>query len=287
VEQATAEGVVDADVVTRNGLHALGAGLEDHDPDGWTVHRATANAVTFALAEAAAQHVTVVAEAFTSIAGELSAGSEDLLRGLGYLTIGRGPAEVVAKGLAGWAAASPGTGDDLFGRNGLPAFTVPAAFVAVQEYGQRLAHALHGFEQQAIAEDRSFIWAMTAELIPSLLPDPVDAPVEVIVGYLAMAFGFDGRWSNGVDRGLTFDTEDAVTRVVANLPAHQQEALDQVVLKAREAYQRTLDVMGSPKPPESPEAQWWGPLLDALVPGPDDLLGILGSRRDTFVSPIR
>ncbi len=34
---------------------------------------------------------------------------------------------------------------------------------------------------------------------------------------------------------------------------------------AREAFGDTLDVLGRPKPPTSPEKDWWGPVKDAPV----------------------
>jgi hypothetical protein len=285
VEQATGEGVDSGSAAVRAGLEALGAGLEDNHPDGWTVNRATANAVTDALARGVGAHVDVVAEALRSL-GEPTTATEDLLNGLGYLTIGRDPALVVGKALAEWAAAAaPVTDEELFGWTGrLPSFTVPAAYLAVQEYGQRLAHALHGYEQQAIAERRALTWDWTLGLITTLLPDPVDMPVQIIVDYLAIGLGFDGRWSNGEDHGLTFGQDEAVTSAIANLPADQRDSLDRIVFKAREAYELTVNVMGSPKPPEPPGVSWWRPAFDALMPGPDDLLRARAAR---LSSPVR
>ena len=283
VEQATGDGLVSADAVVRAGLEALGAGLADHDPDGWTVNRATAAAVTTALLEATVLQVGVVGEALTSVGAEHSAQTVDLLHGLGYLTISRDPAEKIAKALAGWAAAAPVDDRELVGLTEVPAFTAPAAYVAVQEYGQRLAEALYGFEQQAFAEDRAFLFDMTIGLIPALLPDPVDTPFDVVTGYLAMWLGFDGRWSNGPVRG-TFDPDDAVVQVVANLSGEQGAALERIAHKSREAYERTATLIGSPKPPQSGEAHWYGPLVDALIPGPLDLVGRRGK---PVPSPVR
>ena len=96
------------EAVVRSGLEALGARLADEDSGDWPVHRATANAVTPALADALAAHVSLAGGVLTaSVDGELAAADGAMLRGLGFVTLDRHAAAVVEDALASWVAVQP------------------------------------------------------------------------------------------------------------------------------------------------------------------------------------
>jgi hypothetical protein len=218
-------------------------------------------------------HVTVATEALWAAQdGRLSGSGGDLLRGLGYVTLDRGAADAVRRALSAWAVVQPVP----LGPSGvlppLPAVAVPAAYVAVQEYGQRLAYALHGFELKETAESNAPFWNLTIGLATGLVPGVYGVAAGVIEGYAAMWLGMDGTWDNGPDRGLHLDRSDAVTRAVRPLPDGQARAARRVAEQAAGAYEVTARSLGLPKPPTSPVNHWWQPLADALTPGPDGLL---------------
>ena len=89
-----------------------------------------------------------------------------------------------------------------------PAVAVPAAYVAAQEYGQRLAHSLHAFEQQEDAENKQLLWDSTVGLV-GFLPGWWGVGAGLVEGYAAIALGMDGTFEVGADRGLHFDAGDA------------------------------------------------------------------------------
>ena len=257
------------DEAVRGGLAALGAGLaDDGDPDDWTVNRAAAAAVTPALGDALAAHVPVAGDALVAGAdGDTDPATGDLLRGLGYLTLDRTAAAVVEQALHRWVLVQP-TGlaeDGPLPR--LPAIVVPNAYLAVQEYGQRLAHTLHAFEQQQEAEDRSFLWNVTVSFPLSLVPGPWGVAAGVVEEYLAMGLGYDGTWDNGSDRGLTFRPEEGL----ASLTPEERRLAAGIAAQARDSFEGTTTVLGRPRPPTSPETHWWGPLVDAVAPAVGDI----------------
>ena len=107
-----------------------------------------------------AGHVTVAAEVlWEGVRGQAGPGAADALRGLGYLTLDEGAAVAVHRALAGWARVQPGPVGAVGPLPLLPEVVVPAAYVAVEEYGQRLAYTLHGYAKKARAERRA--WAGT------------------------------------------------------------------------------------------------------------------------------
>jgi len=264
--------------VVRGGLKALGAGLEDDgDPDGWTVNRAAAAAVSPALGAALAAHVSVAGDALAAGAeGEGAADTRDLLRGLGYLTIDRNAAAAVEQALEEWVTVHPvGLGSD----GALPQFpgvVIPNAYRAVREYGQRLAYALHGYEEQKEAEDRALRWNMTAGLAAQLVRGPLAGAVAgVAEGYAAMGLDYDGTWDNGIDGGLTFEPDAGL----ASLTSDERRLAAGIAHQAHESFVGTQSVLGRPRPPTSPVSHWWGPLVDAAVPGAEDLIEDAERRR--------
>jgi hypothetical protein len=275
IHSAVAVAGPEGDAVVRGGLEALGAGLEDGDPADWTVKRAAANAVSPALGAGLARHVSVAGQALAAGAdGDLDAGTGDLLRGLGFLTLDRNAAAVVEEALHGWVAAEPVA----IGEDGslprLPAIVIPNAYLAVQNYGQELAYTLQGFEKQEEAENRSFLWNMTVGLAASLAPGPWGVAAGVVEGYVGMWLGFDGTWDNGTDRGLTFRADTGL----ASLTSDERGTVDQIVQQAHGSFDATASALGHPRPPTSPESHWWEPLAGAVLPGPGDVVERLGPR---------
>jgi hypothetical protein len=239
----------------RSGLEALGTGLGDHgNPAHWTVDRATAATVAPALGGVLAGHVAVAVDVLRVGADGPSGSDDDALRGLGYLTIDRDAAATVRRALTAWAGAQPvaleGT-DPAFPQ---PSVAVPSAYVAVREYGQRLDHALHGFEEQERAERRERNWDLLVGTAADLVAGPAGVAAGVAEGYLAIGLDFDGTWDNGPDRGLRFDADDAAAAVT-----------DSLAPQARAAFGRAARALGRQAPPTSPEEDLVEPLLDGMV----------------------
>ena len=258
-------GPAGADAV-RSGLEALGAGLsEKGDPAHWTVNKASAAAVARSLGEGVATHVSVATDVlWGAVEGRLGGVSDDVLRGLGYLTVDRPAAAAVESALNEWVRAQRLTvqGND----PGLPAaaLAVSGAYFAVQDYGQRLAHAIRGFEAQDAAEATETVWNWTFGLIPELLRGPWGVAAGVVEGYGAIFAGADGTWDDATDRGLRFGREVAASEVVAQLsPVHVAGARE-MAAQLYVGYDRTAAVLGTPRPPMSPEPDYYEPLLDAL-----------------------
>ena len=259
----------------RSGLEALGAGLRDGDPDGWTVDRTTAAAVAESLGGAVAAHVAPVAAALER-AADADAGPRDgdVLRGLGYLTLDQGATRAVRAGLRDWAqglsSAPGGSGADARPEVAL----VEGSFVAAREYGQRLAYALHGFEQKAAAELREDRWDMTWGLLPNLVRRTgVGLLVGVASDYVAIGLGRDGTWENGPDSGRVFDAQDAERAARVSRYGSSDAGVAVIEAHAGAAFENTLDVLGRPKPPTSPQTDLWEPVRNAGVGVVADKLG--------------
>jgi hypothetical protein len=254
----------------RLGLETIGAGLVDGDPDDRTVNRDVVEAVSRGLGVAVAAQVHVVADGLASTS---SGGSDrvDLLRGLGYVTVDRQAAASVQRALTEWVADQP---QDLSGTsraNPLPAVAVPAAYLAVQEYGQRLDHALDGFELQDEAEDREAWWNWTAGLLleaVSYVPvKPVALVADVVSAYAPLVLDMDGTWEQEPDRGLRFDAEMAGERAVGTLPPDSAGRAAAVSGQAEAAYRRVAERLGDPEAPVSDGHDWKGATIEVTTGG--------------------
>jgi hypothetical protein len=234
--------------------------------------------VAGSLAGAVGAHVEPIASALERAAdGEVGPRDGDALRGLGYLTLDEGAARAVEEGLHDWATGRPGAS----GEADLSVVAVvQGAFVAAREYGQRLAYALHGFEQQAAAELKERRW----EAVTTILTLPVSPsrrlgrvlgsdPFDAVLDYAAMVVDCDGTWDNGVDDGPRFGRGDAVRAVLRSLP-HEGGETEMLATRGAVAYDGILGALGSPVPPTSPVRDYVGPLLGGL-PGLSG--GALGS----------
>lgn len=263
----------------RFGLEALGNGLADNDPDGWSVNRATAAAVAGSLADGIAAHIDVAVDALAVPAAEAGSSSgAAVLRGLGYLTIDRPAATSLGEALAGWAARQP---LDLTAPPSvsLRAVAVPGAYLAVQEYGQRLAYALEAFERKDEAEDRQSLWNVLVGW-PSHIPGGFGDGWGTAESGVARLLGNDGSWTIGPDNGLVFTPEDAVAAAVEQAesadPADAHALPGAIARQVRAAFDRTAERLGSPEAPiPPPEESWTGALLETATdaaPGADRLL---------------
>jgi hypothetical protein len=284
-------GSVEGDVgeaVVREGLQSLGARLEDGDAHDWPVDRGAANAVSPALADALAVHIPVAGEALMSGAdGDLPSEDGALLRGLGYVTLDRTSAGVVEGALGQWVAAQPVpvwvSGPPPL----LPAVVVPNAYLAVQEYGRQLAHALSEIDLQEEAQDRAFLWNMTVRLATDLTPGPWGTAAGIIADYVAMELDLDGTWDSSGFHGPEFAPDVPTPEEMAALTPEDWTTVDRMARMAQSAFAGVQQVVGTPESPESSATHWWGPLLDALKPGPSDLIEPLGRRQIPDVSPVR
>ena len=254
----------------RAGLEALGSGLRDPDPEDWTVDRGTAGAVAGALGAAAAGHPSVVVGVLTAgVDGCPPPAADNALRGLGYLSLDPEATEAVEAALQRWAVVQPVQLDVAPPGQPLPIIAVPSAWLAVREYGQRLAHALHGFEQARIAEDRTRLWNWTVGFAVNALPSWPGQVAQFLEPIVARLIGMDGTWDNGADQGLRFDADDAVAASRHAPPPGVDPAWRAAVTaQARTSFDRVAGVLGVPEPPVSPEQTWLDTIVEAL-PTPD------------------
>jgi len=255
-------------VAVRAGLQLVGADLVPGDPSDRTVSRATVDAVSPALARAAAGQVQVVVDSLSvGVDGRLG-DREDVLRGLGYVTLDPTAAAAVDRAVDDWSRVQPTALDGTGPLRPLPAVAVPAAFIGVREYGQRLAYALDGFEAQHDAENAESGWNCTVGL-PAAIAGASRSPWGTVIGlaegYGKIIFGADGTWENGVDGGMRFSGDDAAAGALAALAPQDAAAAEALTRQARAAYERTMTALGTPRPPTSPESDLLAPLVDAAV----------------------
>lgn len=271
VEEAGRDPGAAGDRAVRLGLGAIGAGLVEGDPSARTVDRDVVEAVSPALAAAASAHVDVVADGLASLASEAGGpeGTDDVLKGLGYVTVDRRAAATVEQALTAWAAEQS---RDLAGSSRaepLPAVAVPAAYLAVQEHGQRLTHALDGFELQDEAQDRKAAWDWTAglllEVVSHVPAKPIAVLAEVVGAYAPILLDVDGTFDQGPDRGLRFGPDLAGATALATLPPELAPRAATVEAQAEASYRRVADRLGDPEAPRSAPEDWGGATLELVT----------------------
>ncbi|MCW2636467.1 MAG: hypothetical protein JWQ99_2834 [Blastococcus sp.] len=256
-------------VVVRAGLEALGTGLtDDGDPENWTVNKETAAAVSGALATGIAAHVSVATEVLVGADEDRrDEGSRDVLRGLAYLTLDRPAAVAVGQALGDWATARPLALDASSPAAPLPALAVPAGYLAVQEYAQRLAHSLRAFELEDVAEDRRLVW-QGFSFVPTEFFGKAGDVLGVLDVVASRLLGTDGSWEIGADRGLRFDREDAadaaLDRVVGPAGHAPAEVVDEIARQSRAAFDRVARALGKPEEPIPPDASLGEAIKDAV-----------------------
>jgi hypothetical protein len=242
--------------VARLGLTALGTGLgDDGDPATWTVDRGTAAVLAPALGSVVAAHAGVVADALSAAGGGVDA-ARTLLRGLGHLTLDQGAAVDVGFALQDLLDRA------VDGGQRWSAVRVTAGYLAVREYGQRLAHALEAFDlqEEAVREAQKYEVAKQVVLAAPARP-AVAAGVGIALDYVGMGLRLDGTWEQGPDEGRHLGAGDAVRSVggVDGLTPAERSRL------ARAAFSAAGDVLGHPAAPDSPEQHVLRPLVDAAV----------------------
>ena len=158
------------------------------------------------------------------------------------MTVDREAAASVEGALTEWAAARPQDLEASTGADPLPAVAVPAAFLAVQEYGQRLSYALDGFELQEEAESREAWWNWTGGLVlegVSYLPvKPVALVADVVGAYAPVLLDLDGTFEQAPDRGLRHGAGVAGANALATLPPDLAARADAVRAQSEAAYRR-------------------------------------------------
>jgi hypothetical protein len=258
------------DRAVRVGLETIGGGLVEGDPGDRTVDRESVAAVSPALGEAVAAHVTVVTGPLTSLAsGNVDEGTERLVKGLGSVSVDRRAAAAVETALWDWSSAQP---LDLAGSgpaSPLAPVAAPSAFLAVQEFGQRLTYALDGFELQEEAQNKEAFWNWTAglalELVSYAPVKPVAVVADVVNAYGPILLDMDGTFDQQEDRGLRFDADGAARNVLATLPPDRAAQAYAVGVQAEAAFRRSAETLGVPASPESPPEDWLGATLDLVT----------------------
>jgi hypothetical protein len=246
------------------GLAALGTGLAPGSAETWTANPDTVARLAPGLGLALASHVDAVTALLAAglPSHNLDPTQDAALRGLGYLTIDERAARTIAAAIATWASSSPGAPSP--GQLDMPPGVAIGSFVAVRQYGQRLAYALHGAEEMYRAVDRQFTWDMTVGLAARLTQGPVGEILGLLESPAARVFRADGTWQNGSDLGMVLNREDAAATAGALTVVSGSDAAPDVVEQARGGFDRTTAVLGTPRPPDpaAPDA-----LDDLPAPG--------------------
>jgi hypothetical protein len=264
------------------GLRALAGGLDDGDSTDRTVNDGTAARMALPLAMGLSAHTEVLIDSLSEAAADGTVGSEtgDVLRGLSFLTLDRAAAERVQKVLTAWTLQQQAA------ETALPAVAVPAAYLAVREYGQRLPHALRAFAEQESANDRKWLWdSGTAPL--QLIQKTVGRVVGLVEPFAAKLLGADGSWDAGEDEGLVFDRGDAVAAAVAQARSSGRAdpaTIGEAAREARTAFDRTARVLGSMKTPTPVDHSWTETGRDAVA---GEALEISKDRADTREQVLR
>jgi hypothetical protein len=260
----------DAQVALRSGLEALGNGLQDGHPDGWTPNRATADAVAPAFGRALAAHVGTITGLLAEVADSCPPPDRlAALHGLGFLTVDREADEAVGRGLRAWTGRP--TPQALTSGGEAVLVAVPSAFLAVRHYGQRLAFALDSHVRKEEAERRQRRWDVTIGLLVDVVMNTAGRRVPAAEPLVAAAedgvqgwVGADGTWDNGRDDGRRFTAADAARLVTAGA-GNREDGLRHVARAGAEVFLRAQAALGEPVIAVPEE--------DAMPVGIDDLVG--------------
>jgi hypothetical protein len=246
-------------------LQALGEGLQPGTTRTVTGEPQTLASVREAVGGLVAAQIEQVVAALEPVStGAVPTAAADAgLRGLARLLLQPGQDEIVTGVLADALRADAAGGS---------APEVAGAFVAVQEYAERVRHALACAQGLVDAVERQ-VWFDVAVQLPTFAPrevlgkvapqvgDLADAAVDV----LAWASGSEGTYVPPEDTGPVRTEEDAA-RFAALTGPHTggQAAVDAWAAAARSGYARTSAVLGVPPVPSAP-----GPTLLDRVQPPD------------------
>jgi hypothetical protein len=286
----TAAEVPDAggDAIVRRGLESLASGLDDGHVDDWLIPRATADAVSPALADALALHVSVAAAALAGGGeGGLAPADGAMLRGLGLLTVDRESAAVVEAALLRWVTAQPVPVWVSGPPPAFPAIVVPNAYLAVQDYGQKLNYGLNEAASERAAEDRAFFWNITVGLATGLVPGPWGLAAGVVEGYAAMWLGFDGTWDPGTDHGLSFGPAVPDRQALTDLSAEDWSYVNVMADMAENAFAGVTQALGPVHVDVPPATHWWDPIQGMVSVGPGDAVDAYRGHGRVYVPPNR
>lgn len=232
----------------RAGLEVLGSGLEDGHLDGWAVHRGTAEHLRGAFAEALGAHIDAITGPLADVAGRCpDPGELAALHGLGFVTIDEGATTALVRGMRAWAERPHP--EALSSSGGSVVVAVPSAFLAVLDYGQRLAHSMRAHDAQAEADKARRRWEATAGLLFWIVGQRArgaDSLVEAAETTLQRAAGADGRFEIGKDRGRRFTVADAAAAVTGGAGGHRDDGLRLVAVTGAEAFAQVRRVLGEP-----------------------------------------
>jgi hypothetical protein len=260
--------------IVRTGLELVGEGLVEGDPSEWTVSRRTVDWVSASLGRAAASQVDLVVDVLSDGSDGVD-GGESALRGLGYVSADRDAARAVERALIDRLV----TGADV---PPISSVVIAATYLAVQEYGNRLAFALDTLELKDQAENaKSFVdstWGLAGN-IAGEAKGPWQA-LGLGTDYLQIGIGADGTWDNPIDRRPTITADDAAAAVLAWLPAAAPDDAAALAGQARLAFERTAAALGSPTPVVSPPS-------DLLEPVQDAAMGLAGRAADDAWKRVR
>ena len=265
-----------------SGLQALGWGLADGHPDGWSVDRHLADLLAPEMAAAVAAHVGSVADLLVAVVDRCPDVEQSAaLLGLGLVVTEEGPAETVRRGIVAWQRAKPLV-LPLPATAMAPAIAVPAAFVAVREHGQRLSFALRSHETARQAELRARRWQPVGLVVDGLMEvfgkrvpllDPLVAVAEVSA---RTALGATGRFEVGRDSGRRFDAADATAAVLLP-PDVPTEIRDEVERRATDAFRQAHANLPEAQVAESEKGSIWEDVWDEFA---EPSLPGRASRRD-------
>ncbi|TFV70170.1 hypothetical protein E4P40_21795 [Blastococcus sp. CT_GayMR20] len=268
VSAALQAGEAGADAV-RSGLDVIGSSLFEGSPRDWDVSRRTVAQVAADIGRAVASQVHVAAGALSvGVDGRLVDRQEEVLRGIGYVSLDASAAAAIGAALQRSLGVVPGSSTVAGDGAPHPVVVLPAAFLAVREYGHRLNHALDGFEAKQRAENVELLWNWTVGLPTTVGGElvrrsPVGAALSFAEGSAAILFGADGTWDEPVDRGLRFSSADAAEE--ARVRWELRRDVESVARQAEEAFERTGAALGIPAAPVSPKANWLDPVVDTVT----------------------
>ena len=242
-------------------LQVLGQGLRPGTEDPVLVGRGMSTAVGSAVIELVAGRMDVVlpvlGAAAGSVSGELDDATDRALRGLGHLLADddrvRSVGAAVRAALAAGAAGPAGS-------------EVAGGYVAVEEFGQRIAYVLEHGRALSWAVDKQLLWDVSVGVLVKAASwrRPWQDGVEAVAGEVQRRVGFDGTVDIGPDTGGVFLAWDARRWAGAVFGAG---ASPDVGEEAESGFARAAAVLGRPTPPAPT-------LLDQL----DDLDGDLPDR---------
>ena len=149
------------------------------------------------------------------------------------------------------------------GPGGQAAGALAGGWVAVEEYGQRIAHLLEWSREHERAVDREILWTMAVTGPTTLVRGLTGQVAGELAGAAQEWLGFDGSVDIGPDAGATYGAWDARRWAGAALGVGAGASPD-VGDAAESGFARATEVLGRPAPP-SPS------LLDQLQDAQGDL----------------